>query len=80
MDENKNLTNIAKPCPQLRELFQKLTYAANSDANTVFFSKKRKNISLCHHHTAPLEKHRLNSIQFICKQLSLVHALNDVGL
>jgi len=39
--------------PSQGGLFQKLTYAAKCDTDTVFFSKRWKNSSLCHHHAAP---------------------------
>jgi len=47
----KKLNYIAEPLE--RGLFQKLAYAVKCDADTVFFSKRQKNSSLCHHHTAP---------------------------
>ncbi|KHN18238.1 hypothetical protein glysoja_025128 [Glycine soja] len=37
----------------MRTLSQKLAYAALGDKYTVFFSKRRKNSSLCIYHTAP---------------------------
>jgi len=72
----KNIELILQS-PQIRGPFQKLVYAANRDADMVFFSKRRKNSSLCHHHT--LRGYKLQRcFPFIYEPLSFPYALADL--
>ncbi|KAL3013811.1 hypothetical protein AAZX31_06G074300 [Glycine max] len=60
--------------PLSKTLVKKLAYAALSDKYTVFFSKRRKNSSLCIYHTAPcLKKAKAPSFYSINTLLLLVY-------
>ena len=66
--------------PQRESTLQKLEYAAYCGAHTVFFSKRRKNSSLCAHHAAAWVRCLQLQLNKTCDSWLIPSRLGGVGL